>query len=789
DRAYTRTRIDYAPEPTGNSQFNFRENFAYVDGLGRLIQTVERQHSTDSLDVVIVQEYDNQGRIERLYEPFKSSFNTGEFVSSIPSPTNQVYTETRYWASPLNRIRGTTPPVWEETLCDYENNLANEVQNLATGGFYTAGELTKKITTDPNGNQLIVFKDKRNRVVLTRRDSTGGIAQTADTYTLYDNKDRPIKIVPPSTTLADGNLVYSYLYNDDNKMIMQKIPDKDSIYMQYDDRELLTAMQDGVMRDSSRWLVSIMDDYGRLTQTGFYQNMSTNPDSNTPSINNGLLTETFYDGGFGVDATISPIYYGRVRKTRTSILDGYLPTNNFIETTFNYDDFGRTNSTTGNNHVNLANGSEQMTMQYDFADNVIISTHDQMAHGITTSIQERTTYDHKGRQINAFHQVNGNTEEHCSSQEYGVRDLVLKRKLGGLGNDDFLQVVDYRYNAQRWLTQINTPLPQDGMSGGESESSPSDPDDLFYMRINYQTSNNDVNASGEDNGNISNVKWQVLGENKLSVYGYQYDFLDRLVSATFGTQTGSTTDVDEAYSTSYTYDLRGNISKLNRNGKYEDVIQNIDSLSYGYFPTSNKVQSISDDAPCPTKLTFAEDIEQSEDYRASQCITFKAGFSFSGAEDGVMTAKISCVSKSKYTKGFVQRSLQSYEYDVNGNQTRDPHKKIDIQYNHLNLPYEVNWDNGNKIEWLYAADGTKLKKLASKPNKTVSEKDYLGELEYESDSLEAIYHTEGRVVPNNGGFKYQYRISDYLNNTRVVFQNNGSGEAEIISQSAYYPVG
>ncbi|MEM9886687.1 MAG: DUF6443 domain-containing protein [Bacteroidota bacterium] len=373
DRAYTRTRIDYAPEPTGNSQFNFRETFAYVDGIGRLIQTIERQHSPDSLDVLIAQEYDNQGRISRVYEPYEISQNTGAFVDPIPLFAQQRYTETRYFNSPLNRMRGTTPTEWFESLMDYESNAANEVQNLETGGFYAADELTKQIARDPDGKRTITFTDKRARVVMTRRDSIGS-PNFIETYRLYDVKDRPTKVVPPDATLADGNLVFSYLYNDDDQLIMQKIPDKDTIYMQYDDRELLTAMQDGVMRDSSRWLVSLLDDYGRTTQTGFYLDASS-PNPNIPIINNGLLTETFYDGGFGVDAATEPIYYGRVRKTRTSILNGYLPSSSFIESTFSYDSFGRTTNRIGNNHLNLASSiAEQTFFQYDFADNLSTST-------------------------------------------------------------------------------------------------------------------------------------------------------------------------------------------------------------------------------------------------------------------------------------------------------------------------------------------------------------------------------------------------------------------------------
>jgi len=42
---------------------------------------------------------------------------------------------------------------------------------------------------------------------------------------------------------------------------------------------------------------------------------------------------------------------------------------------------------------------------------------------------------------------------------------------------------------------------------------------------------------------------------------------------------------------------------------------------------------------------------------------------------------------------------------------RDDNKNIEnIEYNYLNLPVEINFGNNNKILYLYAANGTKLKK-------------------------------------------------------------------------------
>ncbi|MEM6700632.1 MAG: hypothetical protein AAF599_19665, partial [Bacteroidota bacterium] len=301
-------------------------------------------------------------------------------------------------------------------------------------------------------------------------------------------------------------------------------------------------------------------------------------------------------------------------------------------------------------------------MEYDFADNLVFSSHGQTTPNTGITVQERMTYDHKGRQIDAFHQLTGNAEEHCSRLEYTDRDLVKTRFLGELGNDDFLQEVNYFYNGQRWLTSINQVLP---FNPSESQAAS---DDLFYMRLNYNIRDDSISAPSQRTGNISKITWQTLGENKLNLYGFQYDFLDRLTQATFAREDGNGKELTNDFGTSYGYDLRGNIISLTRNGLNVDTIQTVDSLIYAYTNNSNQVIQISDEAPCPEKIVRSENIHQSVDYKAAQCITFREGFSFKAADDGVMTAKIECTSGIKYTKGFQDRNNdQSYTYDANGN--------------------------------------------------------------------------------------------------------------------------
>ena len=52
-----------------------------------------------------------------------------------------------------------------------------------------------------------------------------------------------------------------------------------------------------------------------------------------------------------------------------------------------------------------------------------------------------------------------------------------------------------------------------------------------------------------------------------------------------------------------------------------------------------------------------------------------------------------------------------YEYDINGNLTRDENKGItSIEYNHLDLPTKVHFGSTKRIEYIYTAGGSKLEK-------------------------------------------------------------------------------
>jgi RHS repeat-associated protein len=115
-----------------------------------------------------------------------------------------------------------------------------------------------------------------------------------------------------------------------------------------------------------------------------------------------------------------------------------------------------------------------------------------------------------------------------------------------------------------------------------------------------------------------------------------------------------------------------------------------------------------------------------------------------------------------------------YEYDVNGNLTKDNNKAISsISYNHLNLPQIINITGKGSIEYVYDASGNKLKKIVHETGKADKTTAYLFGV-YEDDVLQFLPHEEGRIRPqrdvsnNITGFVNDYFLKDHLGNVRMV---------------------
>ncbi|MFD2904392.1 hypothetical protein [Sphingobacterium anhuiense] len=129
----------------------------------------------------------------------------------------------------------------------------------------------------------------------------------------------------------------------------------------------------------------------------------------------------------------------------------------------------------------------------------------------------------------------------------------------------------------------------------------------------------------------------------------------------------------------------------------------------------------------------------------------------------------------------------TYTYDLNGNAKTD-RTGMNFNYNHLNLPDSA-WNAGStvKVAYLYDALGTKLRKYSTQGGN----RDYVGGIEYNGNTIELIHTGAGVAYRNsNGTYTYRYNLTDHLGNVRsTVYRNPANNLVEVLQKDDYYPFG
>ena len=238
------------------------------------------------------------------------------------------------------------------------------------------------------------------------------------------------------------------------------------------------------------------------------------------------------------------------------------------------------------------------------------------------------------------------------------------------------------------------------------------------------------------------------------VADYEYDPYNRLTKADhYDIDDGVISSLNR-YGTSYSYDKRGNITSLHRNGMTDEngctTHSQIDNLNYTYPSNSDQLSDVHD--------------------------------------------------ISGNAEGFENGWGGNYNYDSNGNITLHKDRKLSITYNHLNLPTLIQnyGSQGGYLHFMYDAAGNLLQRKSSNtangssPIETI---DYVAGIEYKNGHVSQIMHNEGYVQYTNGtNPEYHYTIQDHLGNTRLIYSDknqNGKIESntEIIQENHYYPFG
>ncbi|UGU17926.1 DUF6443 domain-containing protein [Sinomicrobium kalidii] len=789
----------------------------YYDGLGRPKQEIAIKASDGKQDLITHIEYDEFGRQDKEYLPYRAGQNKGQFNGSALSQTNSFYNTTKYEnttnpysekvfePSPLNRVEEVGAPgtPWKASPNSdndhtikyryttngdsgvrlYQVSLTSDyTPSLEASGLYEANQLYATVTKDENWqpgdghlHTTWEFKDKQDRVILKRTYATvNGAVKNHDTYYVYDDYGNLTYVLPPKVNTSDGvstaelnELCYQYRYDARNRLIEKKLPGKGKEYIVYNKLDQPVMTQDTKLKNQNKWLFTKYDAFGRVAYTGVkhhagdreaFQNSANNTTS-FKQYETKTTTANTYAG--------TSVYYTKDAIPKT--MDEIHTINYYDNYTFNK--AGLTVPTTvlgqtvDTRTKTLATGSKTR----------VLGTN----HWITTI----NAYDKKGRLIyTATKNPYLNTTDIVESKLDFAGKVLETKTTHTKGNNPAIVTVDkFEYDHMgRLLTQT--------------------------QKVNNQAEELIAENTYDDLGQLEQKKVGNTRSKPLQTIDYAYNVrgwlkaindADNLGNSLFGFQVNYNTSRSGAVPALYngniaeTYWKTANDNTLRRYAYTYDALNRITSGLYNGGGHTNRY-TLKD-------IAYDKNGNITQLTRNGAINTNASSFgemdrlSYAYYNGGNFLVKVSDAANKTY--GFKDGSNTDNDYgrDANGNTTRDRNKGItSIAYNHLNLPTRISFGT-NKIDYIYDASGIKLEKAVTRGS-SVTTTEYAGNYIYENSQLKQVSHPEGYFEPKAGGsYQYVYYLKDHQNNVRITFaDDNGDGvvgTSETRREQNYYPFG
>ena len=533
--------------------------------------------------------------------------------------------------------------------------------------------------------------------------------------------------------------LYAYIYRYDylDRLVYKKLPGCAPSYLVYDAAHRLVFSQDGCQRNDSLWPFFVYDVYGRVVVEGECSNSDKHVRTAGETVVLGTLMEgdtglaySGYQSSFDlVDPCVYVVNYYDTYDFRTR--------NGFSAYNFPEGTVSAIGNLTGS--ILCTHGSSGFIYSADYYDinkRIVKSLSSRVNGGMDTYATE---YSFQGSPLFVLHTHTDSsgyslTERYTYTYDHSSR---LTRVSHQYDNNPSVLLVEHAYDE---LGRLQTDKLDNGIYAT----------DYAYNIRNWLTGIEGSKFSQSlhytdglgvpcYNGNISSMTWKSGAGATPRGYKFSYDRLGRLTDAEYGEGPSLSVNTNRFNEQVTGYDKMGNILGLKRYGQTSatgyDVIDDL-SLSYA----GNRLKKVTDRSATPA---------------------FNNGFEF---KDGIDLPT-------------------EYEYDENGNLTKDLNKNITaIQYNCLNLPGRVMFANGNSISYLYDAAGRKLRTVHVLEGDSVTT-DYCGNVVYENGVPQILLTEVGYVSLTDG--KYHYYLKDHQGNNRVVVDEEGTVE----EVNHYYPFG
>ncbi len=421
---------------------------------------------------------------------------------------------------------------------------------------------------------------------------------------------------------------------------------------------------------------------------------------------------------------------GRVRILNEKYNNGIITDDEFLSSTVYYNSQGNVLQTFSDN---IRKGADVTSIQYDFSGKILSTANRHQSPNsvfndlITVS---KADFDLLGRAIKTYKLYTKNTADISDRSKYKLLSHFSFDPLGRLRTKKIgtnpdnpsrpLEIQDFSYNIQNWLTGINKDYALAQYAGnpdyGQWERH-------FGFYLGYEKGEGRFTAP-RYNSDLSGVIWRSQGDNTPRKYNFNYDNVGRLVKADFlqmdvmgsGTWDNALADFSSRVDS---YDANGNIVQLKQSGIMPGISGGIliDDLRYDYYEHSNRLKSVTEPNP-------------------NTSVNGKLG------------------DFKDYNSGI------DYDYDFNGNLLYDKNKAIidnaatisdvnpapGIVSNYLNLPQTIQVKGKSKTDYTYDAAGNRLaKKVTDMVTGSVTTTSFAGKFIYEDNDLKYILNEEGRL--------------------------------------------
>lgn len=732
----------------------YRESYDYYDEQGRKAETVSKGLSPNGSDLVTLTEYDALGRTVKEWLPTTFS-NTGNYIppSTFASSSRTYYnndskpfSQTEFEACPSDKVLKQHGPgnVWHtanravetvytaDTTASYLNcriykASAND-KSLTCYGTYPANSLFVVQTKDENNNYSYTFTDKEGRLILERKVMN---ATCYDTYHVYDIYGNLAFVLPP---LASDSLTTNSTWSITNNTALRNY----AYNYRYDSRNRCIEKKlpgCGVITmtyDTTDRLIETQDS----VQRGAASPISTYYEYDAY----GRQTEMGKKSALGVKTPLLLNYY-----------DNYSFVNNISGLAL-YTSYGADTAFPNNLYPN--------------ARGMLTGTRTSSLNSPTSYKYTSFYYGERERLVQCHSQndLGGYNDEYYT---YNFTGTVATKKLihSATGKATQTELYTNTYDSADRLTNVTHKLNNNSpvtltvntydAVGRLQTKKPMNVETITYSYnvrswltginsaqfsedIAYNQAENGLAPTNQYyNGNIGAIRWKTGNETNTRGYQFTYNALDWLTNAAYVNNGNSSLH----YKTNYWYDKMGNIRALERRGLQDDNSYDyIDDLAFTY--NGNLVTRVDD---------YEEDP------------TYTGAFNF---VDGSSTSN-------------------EYQYDGNGNMTKNLNRNISsIQYNLLNLPRQITYQNGNRATYTYDAMGKKLSVVYNVGSSGYTYY-YSGNCIYRNGTLEKILVDGGYITLSGTTPTYHYYLQDHLGNNRVVC--NASGTIKQVNH--YYPFG